>query len=322
MITYLRLIGVFCFLGIGTNAQSYDPLKTSDSKITTWENVVQDRSRNRDIPIKVYLPETSTNAPVILFSHGLGGSKENSPYLGNHWASHGYLCVFMQHEGSDERVWKGKGPAQAMRSMKQAASAQNFILRVKDVPVVINQLEIWNKTQNHPLYDRMDLNRMGMSGHSFGAVTTQALSGEEYPTGSYADSRIKAAIPLSPSLGKGRNAGRAFGKVKIPWLLMTGTKDEVGFLGSEVESRMVVYPALPPGSKYEVVLKDAEHSAFGDYPTGRRTESRNPNHHRVILAISTAFLDAYLKEDASAKAWLDGNGPTTILEKEDRWQKK
>jgi hypothetical protein len=43
---------------------------------------------------------------------------------------------------------------------------------------------------------------------------------------------------------------------------------------------------------------------------------------RAILALSTAFWDAWLRDDAAAKAWLDGNGPTTVLEKQDRWQRK
>ena len=60
-------------------------------------------------------------------------------------------------------------------------------------------------------------------------------------------------------------------------------------------------------------------------PTGRCPairEKRNPNHHRVILALSTAFWDAWLRDDAAAKAWLDGDGPKSVLEKNDRWQRK
>jgi len=51
-------------------------------------------------------------------------------------------------------------------------------------------------------------------------------------------------------------------------------------------------------------------------------EARNPNHHRAILALSTAFWDAYLRGDAAARAWLDGDGPRSVLEPKDRWQKK
>ena len=33
-----------------------------------------DAARNRDIPVRIYLPSANTPAPVVLFSHGLGGS--------------------------------------------------------------------------------------------------------------------------------------------------------------------------------------------------------------------------------------------------------
>jgi hypothetical protein len=70
------------------------------------------------------------------------------------------------------------------------------------------------------------------------------------------------------------------------------------------------------------VLEGAQHSAFGDRVLmGERLE-RNPNHHKVILALSTAFWDSYLQDDAAARAWLDGDGPRSVMEVKDRWQKK
>jgi hypothetical protein len=76
------------------------------------------------------------------------------------------------------------------------------------------------------------------------------------------------------------------------------------------------------GSAYELVLHDAEHSAFTDRALPGDSGPRNPNHHRAILALSTAFWDAYLKADPAARAWLDGVGPRTVLESNDRWQTK
>ncbi len=105
-------------------------------------------------------------------------------------------------------------------------------------------------------------------------------------------------------------------------MLMTGTKD-VAFIGdADVPSRLAVFPALPPGGKYELVLDKAEHSAFSDRALPGDTERRNPNHHRAIKALSTAFWDAWLREDPAAKTWLAGDGPYSVLEKNDRWQRK
>ena len=61
---------------------------------------------------------------------------------------------------------------------------------------------------------------------------------------------------------------------------------------------------------------------FSDRRLPGDMEKRNPNHHRVILALSTAFWDAWLRDDAAAKAWLNGDGPKTVLEKDDLWLHK
>jgi predicted dienelactone hydrolase len=305
-------------------AAPYDPLHVGTTDATVWDGVVTDSGRSRDIPVRVYLPDAKTPQPVILFSHGLGGSRENNPYLGQHWAKRGYVVVFMQHAGSDEHVWKDQPPAQRMASMRDAASLENFMARVADVPAVLDALTQWNTTAGHSLKGRLDLAHVGMSGHSFGAVTSQAVSGQSFPLSerSLTDARIKAAVMMSPSTPKRGDPKTAFSGVKIPWLLMTGTKDEAPIGNATAASRLEVFPALPPGSKYELVLDKAEHSAFSDRALPGDKEERNPNHHRAILALSTAFFDATLRSDAAARAWLDGAGPKSVLEAADHWQKK
>jgi dienelactone hydrolase len=311
--------------GQRARAGGYDPLAVSGQtdRVVDWSAAVGG-SEGRDVPIRVYLPASATPQPVVLFSHGLGGSKEGSAYLGRHWAARGYVAVFTQHAGSDTSVWRGKPARDRLPAMQQAASGQNFLLRVQDIHSVLDQLERWNADKASPLAGRLDLSHVGMSGHSFGAVTTQAVSGQHFPMGDAlcTDSRIKAAVMFSPSCPRQGDAGRAFGSVSIPWMLMTGTKDVSVIGGADVESRLKVFPALPPGNKFELVLFGAEHSAFSDRALPGDREARNPNHHRAILALSTAFWDGYLRDDAAARAWLKGNGPRSLLEPRDRWQMK
>lgn len=90
----------------------------------------------------------------------------------------------------------------------------------------------------------------------------------------------------------------------------------------DVASRLRVFASLPAGDKSELVLDDAEHSAFGDRPLPGDQKPRNPNHHRAILALSTAFWDAYLRGDAAARAWLQGGRPRSVLEEREGWQVK
>jgi hypothetical protein len=79
---------------------------------------------------------------------------------------------------------------------------------------------------------------------------------------------------------------------------------------------------LPPGDKYELVLHDADHGAFGERSLPNEGANRNPNHHRVILALSTAFWDTSLRGDAEARAWLNSESPRSVMEKDDKWQRK
>lgn len=328
MITFralgLKTIGLALSLcAVVAGAANYDPLAVPpDFHAQKIDRVIHDAQRDRDIPVLIYLPTNTAPVPVVLFSHGLGGNRLGSAFLGEHWAARGYAAVFVQHPGSDDSVWNDKKPAQRMLAMEGAASLENFLLRVKDIPAVLDALAVWNAEKTNALFARLDWSKLGMSGHSFGAVTTEAVSGENFPLEGtkLTDPRIKTAVIFSPSTPKLGSADKAFGAVKIPWLLMTGTKDLAPIGHADMKSRLGVYPALHGAPKYEVVLDQAEHSVFTDRVLPGDKEPRNPNHHRVILALSTAFWDAYLRGDADALAWLNGAGPRAVLEPVDRWQ--
>ena len=305
----------------------YDPLELGViQEVEVLDTVLKDVDRGRDIPLRYYhKPGAEGSLPLVIFSHGLGGSRTGSAFLGRHWASRGYVAVFIQHPGSDETVWRDKPMASRLSEMKKAASAKNLLLRAKDVSALIDHLEKWNVEEGHALKSRLDLSRIGMSGHSFGAVTTQALSGQKYPLNmtSYADKRIKAAIMFSPSPPSAGSVDKAFREVTIPCMLMTGTLDGSMITSTGPEDRLKVFPALPPGGKYELVLHKAEHSIFNERRLPGEKHKRNPNHHRAIMALSTAFWDAWLKQDEAAKKWLTSDsGARSVLAPEDRYQFK
>jgi predicted dienelactone hydrolase len=308
-----------------TLAPAYDPLKVDPAhqpKVISL--TLKDSKRNRDVPVRVMLPKSGPAAPVVLFSHGLGGSRDNNSYMGNHFTARGYAVVYMQHIGSDDSVWQGVPARDRMKAMQDAASAQNAVLRYDDVKFVIDEISRLNAKGDVGLKGKFDLERIGMSGHSFGAVTTQAVSGQSFPGigQRYTDSRIDAAVLYSPSAPTVGNPSTSFGKVQIPWLLMTGTHDSSVIRNSTVEKRLKVFPALPAGNKFELVLFEAEHSAFGERALPGEKMKRNPNHHRAILALATAFWDTYLKGDGAAKAWMNGKGPRNVLENKDTWKSK
>ena len=324
---FLVLVWLFFVGSAWAQAAAYDPLQLTGT-VEVIDLSVHDVGRQREIPLRLYLPAPvvghSVAAPLLLFSHGLGGSRQGYAYLGQHWAGRGYIAIFMQHAGSDAAVWQDLPPSQRMAALRAAASAKSFFARVKDVPAVLDALTRWNRQVDHPLFARLDLTRVGMSGHSFGAVTTQAVSGQAFfgARQPFAEPRIKAAVVMSPSAPQRGAADAAFSGVRRPWLLLTGTRDLSPIGNIDLASRLAVFPALPVGGKYELVLDGAEHSAFGDRALPGENGVAPDRYHRRILALSTAFWDAYLLENPLARAWLDGAGPCAVLASADRWQFK
>ncbi|HCO25889.1 MAG TPA: dienelactone hydrolase, partial [Gimesia maris] len=115
-------------------AEPYNPLKTiENSSSKPIDITMRDKNRDRDIPLRIYLPAQKQAAPVVLFSHGLGGSRTGCQYLGEHWSARGYVVVYMQHAGSDEAVWKQAPLLERLKAMNAATTVQNTVDRYQDV---------------------------------------------------------------------------------------------------------------------------------------------------------------------------------------------
>jgi predicted dienelactone hydrolase len=314
------LVLAILWTGGAVAKEAYDPLRVAAVAVESKVLDVKDAARDRVIPVRVYLPVERKPLPVVLFSHGLGGSRDNNPYLGEHWAKRGYVVVFMQHPGSDESVWKDAAALERMTAMRQAASAKNYLDRTKDVPAVLDALAKWNGEKGHPLHGRMNLEKVGMSGHSFGAQTTQVMAGQSAGRVSLRDPRVDAAVMMSPSPPQRGDAAAAFATVKIPCLLMTGTLDDSPIGNTTPADRLKVFPHLKEAPAWQVVFDKADHMAFGqrDLRGGKIKDSR---YHRAILALTTAFWDAELKRKPEGLKWLNDGGAKKLLLPEDRWEK-
>ncbi len=269
----------------------------------------RDAARNRDVPVKIYFPKNvSGKFPVIIFSHGLGGSREGYEYLGREWASHGYISVHLQHLGSDTAAFDLAGGLLRMKSAMQKiiSDPQNTIDRAKDVTFAIDQLEKLNAT-NSPLKGKLDLSRLGMAGHSFGAATTLVACGEELPVvkNSLADPRIKCAIAMSvPTPLSGPRSPTAYSEIKIPVFVMTGTEDN-GF--AEPRDRRMAFDQVPVAGTCFVNFNGLDHMTFSGHLYPREIE-KDKKFQPLICAGTTAFWDAHLKGNSDAKNWLERGG--------------
>lgn len=279
-----------------------------------------DAERDREVPVKVYWPAVrGGDWPVVLVSHGLGGSREGLSYLGKHWASHGYVCVHMQHVGSDESVWRGLPAKDVLKVMRQAARTPEVAIdRANDVPFVLDQLAMLNNKKGSLLVGMMNMNQAAIAGHSFGAWSAMAAGGMTVGGKrgkSYGDERIQCMIPLSPPVAAKRQREATYGTLNIPALFMTGTLDTSILKNTTPEQRQVPYHTMPGVSKngqakYMINFDGADHMTFSG-ETKRRLRSKvslkdNQAFHSIILQSTIAFLDGYLLDDKDAKAWLNG----------------
>jgi dienelactone hydrolase len=276
--------------------------------VTVTDATWTDTDRDRDIPVRIYRPDGNGPFPVVIFSHGLGGSREAAPYLGQHWASWGFLAVFVQHPGSDESVWQGRQGADAMRALRQAANARSAVARYRDIPFVLDEIERRTAAGELPA----DTARMGIAGHSFGAHTVMAALGRSFGPGgrmSFDDPRLLAGVALSPPPANDRTDGGAiYAGIAEPVLHLTGTEDGSPLdNAARPEDRLEAFAALGPAPQYLIVFDGGDHSVFG----GRSRPGRpDPENYPVIQSAtaeaSTAFFRAWLAGDETARAFIDG----------------
>ncbi len=297
----------------------------------------KDAKRNRTVPVKFYLAVARQGrpSPVVIFSHGLGGSREAAQYLGEYLASKGYFCVHIQHPGSDTEVARkailsNKGASSGgfggiRAELGKAASGQNLILRVQDVSFVIDELERKNKT-DPLLAGRLDLSKIAVAGHSFGAGTALAICGQNFGTAgnqrTVTDPRVKAGIYLSAPVNlRGRSLSDVYGTVKVPGIVMTGTEDSSPIGETTASDRRIPFDGISAPHQYLVNFIGGDHAIFGGR-SFRPRKAGDEEFHQQINQVAGAFLDAYLCGDKNAKAWLDGDGAKHYFAKSATFERK
>jgi predicted dienelactone hydrolase len=285
-----------------------------------------DAARGRTLPLRVRWPEGAGPWPVLLFSHGLGGSRDGGEAWGRTWCDAGFVVIHLQHPGSDSAVW-----VQGLSALRAAANPTQLLNRVADVHFVIDELQR-RQAAGDSEWRHVRPQALGVAGHSFGAQTVAALAGRRYPVEApgLVDPRPRAFIAFSPSVGQGPlTPAQQYGGVHRPFMVLTGSLDGDPF-GSYAtgEPRWQVYDALPPGAKAGLWLDGADHMSFGGQaralreagPLGARDAravAGGPAHRALIASLTTLWWRSWLLDDAQARAALrapPGLGPA------DRWR--
>jgi predicted dienelactone hydrolase len=312
------LVLVWAVAAPASAACPYDP--AGPYAVETTGVIWTDAARQRALPLRVRLPNAPGARPVVLFSHGLGGNVDSGRAWGERWASYGFVVIHLQHPGSDASVWRGvERPAQSLRA---AASLDQYLARVADVKFVLDELQRRQRAGD-PLAARLDLARIGMSGHSFGAQTTQALAGQSFDgtatartaAAALAELRLRAFVAFSPS-ARSQQAAALFATIAKPFISITGTDDGMVGLGLGVPPplRRVPFEGMPGPDQYLLVLEAADHMVFNGTARARTggDTAHDATHTALAAAVTTAFWLAYLADDGAARDWLAGSAAAAI----------
>lgn len=270
--------------------------------------------------------------PVVIFSHGFGGHRRQSTFLCTHLASHGYVVAAMDHTGNTI-LDMAQMTLQVMMGEPMPDPgpmvAELIALRPADASFVLDRLLAGDFGIDAA---SLDADRVGISGHSFGGWTTLMTAGR--------DRRIKAALPLAPAGGKSPLPGEALGEAldfawgrDVPTLYLVADKDSL--LPLEGMRELL---GRTQGTKALAVLDNADHMHFCDDveavhemfrtmpPPGPFAEiakvlpsasELTPGEHAYAFsrALGLAHMDATLRGDEGAAAFLAGDVPAAFAER-------
>jgi dienelactone hydrolase len=268
-----------------------------------------DTTRPRVVPARLYLPKAlQTGAslprvPLVVFSHGIGGSRAGYSYLGRHFASQGVASLHLQHVGSDRNLWFGN-PLSLVGRLHDAAQDVEAIARVRDLRFALDQV-LAGETGR-----QIDARHIVAAGHSYGANTTLLAAGARVERDGrlldFRDPRIQAAIVISapPFYGE-TDPAKILAGVTMPTLHITATEDIIRIPGyySGPEDRVAVFDATGSTRKTLAVFNGGSHSVFTDRGNTGGAEL-NPQIKAATQALSLAFVKALVDGDAAAlKAW-------------------
>ncbi|MFD1112445.1 alpha/beta hydrolase family protein [Pseudoroseomonas ludipueritiae] len=278
----------------------------------------RDAARNRDLPVLLRLPDGGGPAPLVLLSHGLGGSREGLGYLGRALAQAGFAALHLQHPGTDDSLWRNGGDSR-LALAAAVTDASRALDRIQDVVFVLDALP-----RRPELAGRLDLSRIGIAGHSYGAWLVQTMLGQRVPGGdrglALPEPRLGAGIALSPIPPQGLPARLAMDRVRAPMLHVTGTEDRDFMGGNSALSRRIPYDNIQAPGQVLAIFAGAAHGSFADEPgTGARWE--DSAYHARTAALAVAFLRGVWLGDAPARHLL-AEGAPEVLEAGDMIESK
>jgi predicted dienelactone hydrolase len=316
-------------------------LSQGECAVVRADVTIHDGQRDKDIELRVRIPRPAAGAsapaegwPLVVFSHGAGGSRDAFPELLEFWGSHGYATIAITHEDS-LLVKRRKGEGQSLRELasekgrRELRNSVDLGNRVADCSFVLDHLDEISSAVAKAGGSAfvIDRSRLAIAGHSAGAFTTQLCAGVKVRAAgvgkrglgftSVVDDRFKAAIVISGQGTTSKILGdEAWSEVKIPMFVIGGSLDSSpSGMGPETpESRRHpfeysrgVAKGGPPA--YLLYIEGATHSSYSGKSVSalRRDDPSTDVAHigEAVRSGTTLFLETHLRHDDHARQLLE-----------------
>ena len=260
----------------------------------------------RPIEFNLYYPAKGSGYPLLIFAHGNWSNRSSYDRVIEHWVSHGYAVIAPDF----------------LDCCSMASGIINSLIygqygmistRIDDINSVLDALpEI--EALSRGFSGKGDMQRLGMTGHSFGAFTAQQYAGAaafDPDQDAYIDAfdvRVKAVVGISPPGPMFDNiTERSWDNLRMPNLHTTGTWDVQKGFWPEYQAHLMAFENANPGSQYALVVDGADHYLGNLICRLEREAAPQDDALKMVNSTSTAFLDAYLKNKPEARAFLEGN---------------
>ncbi|MBX2875255.1 MAG: hypothetical protein KTR30_24265 [Saprospiraceae bacterium] len=248
---------------------------------------------------RVFLPERNSPAPLVLMVHGNHAmedySDEGYAYLGELLASQGMIAVSVD-ENFLNGTWSGD-----FRGKEMPTRAWLLLKHLE-------QWSIWSRDANHELYQKADLNRVILIGHSRGgeAVSIAAAFNElpRFPDNAKETFNfgygIRGVVAIAPT---DYRYDRQMELENVHFLSLQGSydADESGFFGLRQYQRVSQNDTLENWLKAGIYVHGANHGQFNS--TWDRTDFGAPyswllNTHPIISRehqekVAKVFISAF-----------------------------
>jgi len=268
--------------------------------------------------------------PLVIYLPGLGESGQAGERWRSAWASAGYAVLSVQPLAEDAAAWTSElartGEFKALGQQQFAGTM--MARRLQMLAGVVGDAQR-RATAGEAAWQRIDWDRMAIAGFDLGAYSAMTAAGERVRDAPLAAGQIaiRAAIAISPyaSVSAGSLATRYLG-IHAPVLSITSDvdTDAVGLVDGPY-LRRAPFDQMAGPDKFLLLLQGLSHAALSGTlsvnaapagasggrdradaakPLPALTASSTQLRLLAVQDVSTAFLDAYVKDDPLAREWL------------------